>query len=227
MKKETFFSKMRDRRRIKQLEKKIEEKTKEYEAKKQIKEEIKEKEETKEIKEPKEKKTGLTTRLDDMSEKLDRITQETKTKEKLKKKVFKLPFGVKSQLKKLAKKSKVQVLLLQNNRNIKATIGEMRDGMLLVGQKIYNGAANIVWLWNGKFPTAIVPEWDLQPLTPEGLHKEAVEGKRLAHPQTMIIRAIEFKEAMTPKKLGGKTLILLIIGGVIVIYILFAGGGGG
>lgn len=225
MTKETFFTKARNRRKLKQLEKKIEKKTKEIEAKEKEKEIIKE--EPKPIEEPKEKKTGLNEKLNDITEKLDKITQETKTKDKLKKKSFKLPFKVKSQLKKLAVKNKVQVILLQNNRNIKTTIGEIRDGMLLVGDKIYNGASDGVWLWNGKFPTMVVPEWDLQPLTPQDLLKETVKGKRLADPQTMIIRAIEFKEAMNPKKLGGKAIIWIMVAVVVIGYILFAGGGGG
>lgn len=205
----SFLTKLKEKRRIKELEKKVEVKMKE----------LKEKEAEK----SKDEKHGLSTRLKEINEKLDTITRETKHS-KTKKKAFKLPFRVKSQLKKLAKKNKVQVILLQNNRNIKPTIAELKDGMLLVGDKIYNGSANIVWLWNGKFPTVIVPEWDLEPLTPEGLYKDAKDNKRLSEPQTIIIRAMEYKESLKPKTIGGKMLIWLLIGGVVVFYILFAGG---
>jgi len=210
-----IFSRISERLKIKRLDKKVKEITKEPEKK------------IESIEKPKEKETGLKSKIEEINEKLNRITQETKTKDELKKKAFKLPFRVKSQLKKLALKNKVQVILLQNNRNIKTTIGELKDGMLLVGDKIYDGSTSGIWLWNGKFPTAIVPEWDLKPLTPEGLLSEATENKRLANPQSIIIRAIEFKESLQPKQIAGKTMIWLLIGGVIVFYVLFAGGGGG
>lgn len=169
-----------------------------------------------------EKPLGLNKRLEELNEKLDSITEATKTQKQLKKKAFKMPFKVKSQLKKLAKKNKVQAIMLQNNRNIKATIGEIKDGMLLIGDKIYNGSSEGTWLWEGKFPTVIIPEWDLNPLTPTGLYANAVENKRLADPQAIIIRAMEFKESLKPKGLAGKTLIWILIGGVVIFYMLFA-----
>ena len=175
-----------------------------------------------EITKPEEKTEGLSHRLGEIDEKLDIITQGTKVKKKLKKKKFKLPFWMKAKLKKLAKKNKVQVMLLQSNKNIKPTIGEIREGMLIIEDKIYYGSADIIWLWNGKVPTAIVPEWDLKPLTAEMLLEDAVKNKRVIHPQTIMIRAFEFKEAMQPKKLAGKTIIWLLIGGVVVFYVLFA-----
>ena len=170
-----------------------------------------------------EEKKGLKSRLDELNEKLDAITEETKVRKKLKKQHFKLPFRVKSQLKKLALKNKVQIILLQNNRNIKTTIGDIKDGMIVLGDKVYNGSSEGIWLWNGKFPTVILPEWDLNPITPKELHEEAIEEKRLADPQTFIIRALMYKEMLQPKTIAGKTIIWVIIGGIVVFYVLFAG----
>lgn len=174
-----------------------------------------------------EEKKGLKSRLDELNEKLDTITQETKVRKKLKKQHFKVPFRVKSQLKKLALKGKVQVILLQNNRNIKPTVAQIKDGMILIGDKVYNGSSEGIWLWNGKFPTVLLPEWDLNPITPPKLQEEAVDKKRLADPQTFIIRAMMYKEALQPKALAGKTIIWIIIGAIVVLYVLFAGGGFG
>jgi len=122
-------------------------------------------------------------------------------------------------------KRKVQVILLQRNRNIKPTIGEIKEGMLIIGDKIHNGSTNFIWLWNGKTPTAVVPEWDINPLSPEDLQGNTIENKRSIEPQTIIIRAIEFREALMPKKLSGKMMIWLGIGAIVVFYVLFAGGG--
>ena len=174
--------------------------------------------------EPKEVKTGLSNQIKEISEKLDNITQEKVVKEKLKKKTFKLPYKVKSQLRKLALKSKVQVLLLQNNGNIKPIIATIKDGMLIIGEKFYDGNPKGLWFWNGKFPTMIVPEWDLRPLSRESLYNDAAANKRLSDPQTIIIRAMEMKEALQGKTISSKVWIFGGIGAIIVFYVLFAGG---
>ena len=170
-----------------------------------------------------EPKQNLNTRLNELNEKLDSMVQETKVRKKLKKQHFRIPFRVKAQLKKLAMKNKVQIILLQNNRNIKTTVGDIKDGMIILGEKVYNGSSEGIWLWNGKFPTVILPEWDLNPITPPALYKDAVEKGRLADPQTFIIRALMYKEMLQPKTIAGKTIIWVIIGGIVVFYVLFAG----
>lgn len=213
--KESFMTRITERMRKK---KKPEEKKEEQ---KEAKEETKI-EKPKSI-EPETKPTGLTAQLKEIKEDLGKITQESQTKKKLKKKQFKMPFKVKSQLKKLAMKNKVQVILLQNNRNIKPTIGEIKDGMLLVGNKIHDGAANYMWLWNGKFPTVILPEWSINPLSAAELMGDATESKRLSDPQAIILRAIEFSESLQPKKMSSRMMIFIVIAIVIVGYVLFAG----
>jgi hypothetical protein len=173
-------------------------------------------------------KVGLSHKIDNIEEKLEIIvgTKTKKGKKKKKKsKDFKMPYSVKSKLKKLAKLKKAQVLLLEGN-NIRPVIGEVKDGMLLVGDRIYDGSVNYMWAWNGKaIPTFIVPEWDLRPLCRKELHEDAVENKRIIHPQTFIIRGIEASASLNSKKLSGKTMIWLGVGAIVVFYILFANGG--
>lgn len=173
--------------------------------------------------EPKEKKHGLNQKLKDIDEKLEMITETKKHGEKAKKKSFKLPLGMKGKLKKLAVKNKVQVMLLQHNKNILPTIGEIKEGLIVVGEKYYNGSDDVIWLWNGKIPTTIIPEWDLQPLTKSLLVKDAEDNKRIAHPQTIIIRALELKEALKLKKATG-SVIWYILGGLTLAYVLFGQG---
>ncbi len=185
------------------------------------------------------KKKGLVGQLKELNEKIDIISDKKKQVKKLKKKKFKLPFQVKSQLKKLAVKDKVQVMLLQRTRNIKPTIGEIRDGMLLVNGMIYNGSVDSTWLWNGKFPTHLVPEWDLQPMTPEGIEEMKATSTlspselatycakfgRSAVPGKIIIRAVEAKQnQMLGAKANVKTIIWIVIATVVGMAILFGGG---
>jgi len=188
--------------------------------------------------EPEQKpKKGLVGQLAELNEKIDIISQKKKQVKKLKKKKFKIPFIVKSQLKKLAIKNKVQVMLLQRTRNIKPVIGEIKDGMLIIKDMIYNGSVDSTWLWNGKIPTHIVPEWDLQPLTPDGieemkttstmsaqeLHNYCIKFGRSAVPEKIIIRAIEAKQnqMIAGGKASVKAIIITIVIVIIVCAVLF------
>ena len=136
MKLNEYFKQRKER----QLQKKLEKAKAIAEYKENLKETI-------QIEKPKEP-LGLTGQLKELTEKLDNITQEAKVKKDIQKKAFRLPFRVKSQLKKLAMKSKVQIILLQNNGNIKPTIAEIKCGMVMVGDKIYDGSPKGLWLWN-------------------------------------------------------------------------------
>ena len=204
--------------------------------KKKAKEEPEEiKEEPKEEPDVEPRKKGLVGQLQELNEKIDIISEKGKQEKKLKKKKFKVPFSVKSQLKKLAVKNKVQVMLLQRTRNIKPIIGELIDGMLMVKGMVYNGSVDSTWLWNGKYPTHLVPEWDLQPLTPEGieemkktstlspqeLHSYCLKFGRSAVPGKIIIRMVEAKanQMLSGAKAGMKTIILFIIGTIVVMAV--------
>lgn len=171
------------------------------------------------------KKGGLASQVRELNEKIDIIAQTKKQERKFKKKQFKLPFQVKSQLKKLALKHKVQVMLLQRNRNIKPTIGEIKDGMLIIDkQTIHDCPMDCVGLWNGKIPTVILPEWDLEPLSLSKLYKDTLENKRLSDPQKIIIRQLEFKESLMPKKISVKGIVIAIVITVIVLAVMWGGG---
>ena len=148
---------------------------------------------------------------------------------KLKKKSFKMPLKVKSttrNLTKMMEKNKVQVLLLKTTGNIQPTIGEINTGRLIVGEMYWNAADDITWGWLGKIPTVIACEWDMQPLTKKRLMEDTNSLKTWLHPQTIIIRLIEAKEAaekMGKKKINAMTIV--IVGIIIIIgYYIFVGG---
>jgi len=172
------------------------------------------------------KEPGLKTQMKDLNEKLDLMAG--RKKDPAKKKNFKLPFGMKGKLKKLVKKNKIQIMLLQSNKNIKPTIGEFKEGMLFVGDKIYDGSADVVWLWDGKTPTAIIFEGDLKPLTSTRLYEKSVEENSTSHPQKIMIRAMELSEVINATKPGmnSKTLIWIFILMAVGAYVLFGNVGG-
>ncbi len=242
------IKKIKEKRDLKKVEKKKKQLNKEIKEKK-LREELEKPlppaeiplEEPKEEIEEEKPKKGLVGQLAELNEKIDIISDKKKQEKKLKKKKFKIPFRVKSQLKKLAVKDKVQVILLQRTKGIKPLIGEIKDGMLLIGKdQIYNGSVDATWLWNGKIPTMIVPEWDLQPLTPEGikemkttstmsaqeLHNYCIRFGRSAVPGKIIIRAVEAKanQMLTGSKASVKTIILVIVVTLIIAAVLFSGG---
>ena len=187
--------------------------------------------------EPKEKK-GLVSQLSELNEKMDIISKKGKTEKKLKKKRLKIPFKVRSKLKKLAIKNKAMVLMLQGTRSIEPVLGERKAGMLLVGDKIYDGAVECTWLWRGKYPTFIVADWDLKPLNKDGinrmrigplsaaeLYQDTIDNHRSLEPQQIILRAMEAKENLMLKgKTNMKAIILTVVVVIIIMAVLFGGG---
>ena len=193
------------------------------------KKEPKEEKKEKVIEPPKEvekKPVGLASQVRELNEKIDLMTNAKASK--VKKKEFKLPFGMKGQLKKLAKKNKVQVMYLRHNRIIEPLSAEIKEGMVIIGNKIYDGSTDGVWLWRGNIPTMLIPEWDLKPITPERLLGQAIDDNSISHPQKIIIRAIELAKVLEARgKISGKMMIWIAIGMAIVGYVLFANPTGG
>ena len=173
------------------------------------------------------KPKSLMEEIAEVKESLKALAPINKTDDKKKK--FKLPLNVKRQtknLKKLMMKNKVQVIMLKSTGAIQTTIGEINAGRLIVGENYYNAAADIIWHWNGNVPTAIVCDWDMQPLTKSRLMEETDSLKTWLHPQTITIRAMIAK--MAGDKLPGarmKPAVFIALGVIaLVVYYLFVGG---
>lgn len=163
----------------------------------------------------------------EMKESMDKLTGLEKTKEI--KKRFKFPSFVKRQtknLKKLMEKNHVQVIILKNSGDLQPTIGEISLGRLVVGDSYWNAADNIIWRWMGATPTALVCEWDMQPITQKRLMDETNALKTWLHPQTIMIRSIKAMKADEAKKQFQFKPMMLIILGVVAIaaYWIFFGG---
>ena len=200
----------------------ISEKRKEK-VKKKLEEQKVQKEEKKEEKKPEEpvpEKKGLTHQIKELNEKIEELAPRKKKKES-KVREFKLPFKTKSQLKKLAQKNKVQVILLGTNRNIEPMTAKIQDGFIVINGKYHQCTTDFIYLWRGKFPTIVLPEWDLKPIGTKDFY-DAMESGGKADAQQIIIRAIELKESqMGGKKLGGKAWIWVGVLVVAAFYLLF------
>lgn len=169
--------------------------------------------------EPREEKKGLRQQMEEINEKLDIVT---KTGRKFKNKKPKLPYGVKSKLKKLARKNSVMVLLLKNNKAIMPKIAKIENGLVYVDKRYHGCAIDNIFLWMGKYPTIVLPEWDLLPIGTKDYY-DAMDNNRKVDAQTVIIRAMETAETPTSKKMGGKVILWLVIGAGILLYVLFGG----
>lgn len=176
------------------------------------------------------KEMSLREKLDNLDKKFDELGGKKEVDGKFKKKSFKIPFKVRSKLKKGLMMNKVQVIFLSMNTALITAIGEFRLGQLVVdtpyGIKTWDAEDDIIWQWNGKVPTVIVPEWDLRPLTRGRLIKKSVEERSLSAPGEVIIRKYEATQALAQekKKMNPKTAILIFVVAAAAAWIMFGGG---
>jgi len=168
-----------------------------------------------------EAKVKLSQRVKDIDTKLDMITEKNRLNAH---KMFKLPFGIKGQLKTLAIKNRVLVFFLTTNRTIKPLIAEIKNDFIVINGTPHNCSNDFIFLWMGKYPAIILPEWDLNPIGTANYY-EALEEGRTADAAKTIIKMIESGEIETKPKMSGKMWIFIIIGGIVVAYLIFANGG--
>jgi hypothetical protein len=165
---------------------------------------------------------GINQKLDKIDNKLNSLTSKEE-KKALKK--FKMPFGVKRQLKNLSKRNQILVILLKSNKTAEPIITDIKNDFIVIKGIPHNCSMDFVFLWKGKYPCIVLPEWDLNPIGTEDYYK-AVEDKRVAAPVAIVMRMIKEGQELVGKenKMGAKAWV---IGGLVVIallYILFQPG---
>jgi len=166
------------------------------------------------------KEGGLKSKLDDVSNKLDVLTRrDVKTEQK----ELGLPYKIRKQLKKLAVSNKVLVLYLSNNRTLIPQVHEIKDEIINVNGKPHAANASSIFLWNGKYPSMIVPEWDLMPLNPEDSYKNARDLNRLAEPVAVAIRMMENSQNPSKPALSNKAWVFIGLAVIAGIYVLVGG----
>jgi hypothetical protein len=179
---------------------------------------------------------GLAQQVQDLNEKLERISGEDIKRGKKEKK-FKLKWSTTYQMKMNLKKNKVLCIHLFSNRRMEIKFYELENGMLVVrnkklGDKYYNAAQNFVFMYK-KYPVYIIKEWCVDPMGDEQYdrmlstvdnkeYERDVDAGRLIDPQTITIRAIEAREALQKKPMGSMWIWIAVIGIVVVgAYLLF------
>lgn len=138
----------------------------------------------------------------------------------------KFPFKVKAAMRKAWKKNKITVLYLRNDNIIDCKIGERVDGNVIVNGIHHDGGKEYVWLWRGKKPIMIIPEWDIQPVGTKQYQDAMTEG-RSTYPERIILRAMKMIEVGTGKKMNPMTIVWIVLACIIGGYLLFSGIGGG
>jgi len=194
--------------------------------KKEVKEEIKiNKEQIKEIKDvdpiniENKHPIGLTSQLKEVNERLDLLT---KDKTKKKNKEFNVPNKIKRQLKKLALKNKLMVILLTRNRGMIPMITEIKDGFININGTPHQCSPDFIYLWKGKYPAIVLPEWDLNPIGTKDYY-DAVKDKRVADPIAIAIRMMENRESIMKNKLSPKVWIFIGLAIIAGLYVLLGG----
>jgi len=165
-------------------------------------------------------KVGINSKINELTQRLDNLTGSFDSKTN---KEFKIPHNIKSQLKDLAKKNKVMVILLKRNRSCEPFITEIKLGFVMINGVPHNASMDFIFLWKGKYPTMIVPEWDINPVGTKDYY-DAVTDNRVADPIATVIRMIESKEILMKNPMNMKMLIWIGLGVCIVGYALFGRG---
>jgi len=162
-----------------------------------------------------------------ISEKLDKLIELLeKTQEKKK---FKLPLGIAVQKGKL-KKNYVLVILLKTNGQIDFKFLPIENDTVYIkeNQTFHLASSDYIFQYK-QWPTIILPEWSLEPISPKKLHEEAMKEGKWAYAQKPIIMAItqsEIAAAMKKAKISGGLILLGIIGAIAVLYFISQAFGG-
>lgn len=162
----------------------------------------------------------LTNRMDELEQKLSLLSDKEKAKMD---KMFrvKLPWKVKMQVRKIYKKKKILIFLLKNQRTIEPIVGNLINGLIEIEGRYYTGSPDFTFLYKGKIPCAVIPEWSLNPVGTKDYY-EAVEKKMTIDPQVTVIRAMRLIESEPKVKMKMGGWIFILIGAAIVGYIIYA-----
>ena len=165
-------------------------------------------------------KSGLTSQIEDLHKKLDALTGISEIK-KGKDKTFKLPWKVRRQLKVLAKKNKTLVFLLTSNRTIEPLTTDIKNGLVKIRDKIYQCDTPFIYMWMGKFPAIVLPEWSLNPIGTLD-YIRAMENKETGvYAQEAIIRAVEQEAIAAKNKMNPRMIIILLVVAAVIGYLFF------
>lgn len=163
-------------------------------------------------------KKGLRSELEEIKQKLELVS--TKEDKKIEKQ-FGLPGKIKRGLKKAAIKDKILVIYLKKNKVIMPIIERIQNDFVVINGKPHNISLDFVFLWKGKHPAIVVPEWDLNPIGTNDYY-EALEDGRDPYAVSKMIKMLEAGEDLGKKKISPMMIIWGLIGAAVLFYV-FAG----
>ena len=162
---------------------------------------------------------GISSRIDELNEKLDMLAETSKKKDKSEKH-FALPRKIKGKLKKIAEKNKVMVVRLGINRAVRTLITDIRNGYVVVDGIPRNCTVDFTYLWEGKYPVIILPEWDINPIGTKDFY-DAIDAGRNAYPIATVIRMLEDAKNLTKTPFEFKNWIWIGLAAIAVLYLVF------
>ena len=168
---------------------------------------------------------GLTAKMDDIQTQLNRVLgMQEKKEKKARLKKFSL-----SKLKRYNKKKNRAVIFMGSDQSLKLVKGEYFEGfkILKLGKNYYKAGATYTWLWEGKQPCQIIPEWSLEPIAADPLYQKAKESNTLIDAQLATIQAAKMieqeAEGADKKKMGKGMWIGIAVAGIVVAWLFFGG----
>jgi len=166
------------------------------------------------------KPVGLKSQVDLLSQRLDEIVPETPRERKKRERQFSLPGNIKRNLKKLAGKNRLLVLYATNNRAIVPKIANIKDGFIVVDNKPHNVAPDMIFLWKGKYPAVVLPEWDINAMGTKDYY-DAVKDGRTSDPVAIAIRMLEVGQSLMKTQVSAKAWVFIGLALIAGMYILF------
>lgn len=170
------------------------------------------------------KPLSLLKQIENLNTQVNKLNTKELT-EKQKSKAFKLKFPItfsKNRLIKLWKKDKILVISLRNDKMVAPVIGSLKDGNCIVDGIHHNGGNEFVWLWRGKIPVMIIPEWDTNPIGSKQYYNALKDGRTTYH-QRVTIRALQAaKQEAEKKKIKSGMIIWIGIAAIVAGYLFFS-----
>lgn len=158
--------------------------------------------------------TGITSRLDELTKRLEEQEHKEKKKEEKTLKIPKIGLGK-------LKKNYVLLVRLKTNQQMVMERVPIEDDMIYLrdNDTYHSATTDCVWRYKG-LPVMILPEWSLQPINPTDLFEKSVTNKELVLPQRALIKAIELSQIKKKKKGNIWLIVGIIIAIVAIVFVL-------
>jgi hypothetical protein len=173
-------------------------------------------EEDKKVPEP-----SISSRLEELNEKIDLITSKNQKGSKQ----FKLTRKIRWKAKKAMRKKEVGVLLLRENLRADVVKQKIIDNKIFVDGAWRDASLGTIYLFEGKIPLIVLPEYGIYPIGNKE-YLEAVEKGRIATPQKMTIEAVNRAEVKGKFDFGNinwKVILLLLALAGVAIWVMLGG----